>query len=69
MGRAIVSFLMGDFKQYIEYNIMAIPVALVFLCELFNVHFGKYRMILHICSSIILVINMIYYLIRINVIF
>ena len=69
MGRALISLLKGDFRDYITYNVMAIPVALVFMFELFSVYFGKYRRIIHICSVIILTTNVLYYLIRINFIF
>ena len=69
MGRALIFLLKGDVKQYIQCNVMALPVAVVFVCELFITHFGKYKRAVHIFSVIILAINMLYYLIRINSIF
>lgn len=65
MGRALISLLKGDFQKYITYNIMALPVSFVFIIELFSGHFGKFKKIIHICSVIVLSLNMIYYLIRI----
>lgn len=69
MARALISLLKGDFKKYIIYNIMALPVAFVFIAELFSIYFGKYKRIIHICSTVILTINMLYYLSRINFVF
>ncbi len=69
MGRALISLLKGDFEQYITHNIMAVPVSLVFMCEVFSMRFGKYKSVIHICSVFILTINMLYYLVRINLIF
>jgi len=66
MSRALVSLLRFDFYQYAEYNLMALPVAVVFLCELFNRFFGKYKNILHICTGIVLAVNMVYYLMRLK---
>ena len=69
MGRAICSVLKGNFQQYVAYNMMAIPVASVFILELFNVYFRKYKNIIHGYSIIILIFNMIYYIIRMRFIF
>lgn len=69
MGRAIISLLKGNLKNYITYNIMAIPTALVFVIELFVIYFDKYKKIIHISSAIVLVMNMLYYLFRIIYIF
>ena len=68
MSRALLSLGRGDLAQYVAYNFMALPVAIVFVCELFNNNFGKYKTVLHICSATVLIINMIYYLLRINII-
>ena len=69
MVRALCSALKGDFKQYAEYNIMAIPVSFAFILELFSVYFGKNKNIIHSYSIIALTINMIYYLIRLVFVF
>ena len=69
MGRALCSVLKGDFQQYVAYNIMAIPVASVFILELFNLYFRKYKYIIHSYSIIVLMVNMIYYIIRTRFIF
>lgn len=69
MGRALCSALKGDFQKYVAYNIMAIPVSIVFVLELFSAHFGKYKKIIHTCSIIVLILNMVYYLIRMMFIF
>lgn len=69
MGRALISFAKGDFGLYAEYNIMAIPVAVVFLYELFCKRLGISKRILHICSAFVLVINLIYYLFRLLFVF
>ena len=69
MGRALIALLKGDINRYITYNIMALPVTFVFLVELFNTYFGKYKSIVHIGSLIVLAINIIYYLIRMIFIF
>lgn len=68
MGRALLFLLKGNVGKYIEYNVMALPIAIVFLCELFSIRFGKYVVVVHIFSVIILIINVIYYLVRINVV-
>lgn len=64
MGRALYSALKGDFYEYIRLNIMAIPVFLVFIAELYGIYFDKYRNIIHGCSVPILIINIVYYFIR-----
>lgn len=69
MGRAICSALKGDFRNYIAYNIMAIPVSVAFILELFSAYFSKYIKVIHSYSIFVLIINMIYYLIRISYIF
>ncbi len=69
MGRALISLLKGEPKNYIMYNIMAIPVAFVFTSELFNARFGKCKKILHVISAIVLTINILYYLFRVIYIF
>lgn len=69
MGRALISFLKGDFEQYIMYNAMAAPVAVALLLELSNVYFNKIKRFIHIYAISILVINMFYYFIRFNFLF
>ena len=69
MGRALGFLAKGELKQYAACNIMALPVALAFVGELFCSYFGKYKRAVHIFCVIILIINMIYYLIRMTVIF
>lgn len=69
MGRAIVSFFKANFDDYITYNVMAIPVAVVFMIELFNKYFGRYKKIIHVCSASMLIVNLTYYLFRIIYVF
>ena len=69
MGRALIALLMGDIQQYFMYNIMAVPVAFVFIFELFSGLCGKYKNMIHIFAVIVLSINMLYYLARMNFIF
>lgn len=67
MGRALISLLKFDIDAYIGYNIMALPVAAAFAAELFIGSFGKYKNIVHFYCAAVLIINMVYYLMRINV--
>lgn len=62
MTHALYSLLKGDFSAYIHYNAMALPVAFVFICEIYNI--GKKNIPLHICSSVILTVNLGYYIFR-----
>lgn len=64
MTRALFSLAKGDLKAYADYNIMALPVALVFLSELFIGLFGKYQKVINISSVIVLAVNLIYYAVR-----
>ena len=64
MGRALVFLLKGNFKGYITYNVMALPVLVVFVTELFNKYFAKYKKVIRIHSVTVLVFNMSYYLFR-----
>lgn len=64
MTRAMVAILKGDLQSYMEYNLMALPVALAFLAELFQKAFGKRIIIVHIVSAGVLCINLIYYFTR-----
>ena len=50
-----------------EYNIMAIPMALAFVGELYIDLFVKHKKIVHFYCITVLIINMIFYLMRINV--
>ncbi len=65
MTRALLSLAKGDISAYISYNIMALPVAIVFILELFHKLWGKYENIVHGFSIIILIANFTYYLWRI----
>jgi hypothetical protein len=69
MTRALIALLKGELNNYILYNVMAVPVGLVFIFELFSAYVNKYKSTIHILSIIILVINMIYYLFRVVFIF
>ena len=62
MTRALIALLHGNFAEYVSYNVMTIPVMSVFIGELFNQLFGKYKKIFHLYSIIVLVINLLYYL-------
>lgn len=67
MGRALCSAFMGDFRGYVSYNIMAIPLALAFVAELYSAYFKKIRKMLHCYVIFVLIVNMIYYLIRLYI--
>lgn len=67
MGRALISLLRLDFGAYAEYNVMAIPMALAFVGELYIDLLGKHKKIVHFYCITVLIINMIFYLMRINV--
>ena len=69
MGRALIFLMKGDIENYIIYNLMAIPVAFVFVLELLGVYCGKFKRVIHVCSVIVLTLNMLYYLLRINFVF
>lgn len=69
MGRALCSALKGDFRKYVSYNIMAIPVFFAFILELYSAYLYKYRKIVHSYSISVLIINMIYYLVRLYLLF
>ncbi len=66
MGRALCSLAKGELIAYVNYNIMAFPVALAFIGEVFIDSFKKYENIFRIYSVIILSINFIYYLLRLG---
>lgn len=66
MGRAIMSLLKCDFEKYIAYNVMAAPVAVAFLLELFGAYFSKHKNLIHAYSISVLAINTLYYLVRFN---
>lgn len=66
MGRALTALAHGDFSLYTAYNIMAFPVAVVLVCELFGRQFGKFRPVLHIGSVCILSVNLVYYILRLT---
>ena len=67
MGRALISLLRLDFGAYAEYNVMAVPMVLAFVGELYIDLFGKHKKIVHFYCITVLIINMIFYLMRINV--
>lgn len=52
---------------YAEYNVMAIPMALAFVGELYIDLFGRHKKFVHFYCITVLIINMVYYLMRINV--
>ena len=64
MTRALLALLRGDTALYFDYNAMALPVASVFILELFGKAWGKYRYILHVYSVFVLVLNLVYYINR-----
>lgn len=67
MTRALLALLRGDIHSYLENNAMALPVALVFVGELFNGIWGRNKKYLHIITVIVLLINIIYYANRIGI--
>lgn len=66
MTRALFALAKGDIYTYMDYNIMALPVATVFLGELFKDLLGRYKHIFSIYAVMVLVLNFIYYLWRLN---
>lgn len=66
MTRALESLFFGDFNAYMNYNVMALPVLTVFLCQLFYKYFGKFKIVLHIFTVVVLIVNLIYYIARIK---
>ncbi len=64
MGRALCSALQLNIQKYVSYNIMAIPVGLAFVLELYVKYLYKYRKIIHSYTVFVLAINMIYYIVR-----
>ena len=66
MARALVALIKGDFDTYVSYNIMALPVAIVFLVGLFENVLGRYKGIVRFCCAVILIINLLYYLSRLE---
>ena len=65
MTSAVLALIKGDFNTYVRLNVMAVPVLIVFLGELFNKSTSKYKIFFDIFSVIILVINFIYYAYRV----
>lgn len=65
MGRALVALVKGNLKLYAAYNIMALPCALVLVCELFHRYWGKYRVLLRAFCGVVLSANTVYYISRI----
>ena len=63
MSRAIFALIKGDLAAYIQYNAMALPIAAVFLCELFEKAF-RHKTALHIATASVAIINIVYYLYR-----
>lgn len=64
MTRAIFAIFHCDIKSYVKYNIMAVPVALVLVCEFFSDIFGNKKTALNIFCAVILMFNFLYYLKR-----
>lgn len=67
MGRALISLLKLDFGAYAAYNIMALPMALAFAAELYIDVFGRHKKIVHFYCITVLTVNMIFYLMRMNI--
>ena len=68
MTSALLSLFKGDIYAYMHYNAMALPVAFIFVGELFNNLFGKHKKILHCLCVIVLGINLFYYIDRFDLI-
>lgn len=66
MTRALCALMKADFKLYTRYNVMAFPVAVVFIGELFNWAYSKHKIIFHCFTAVILVLNLLYYIFRIK---
>ncbi len=64
MSRAIWSLFRGEIRLYFSYNLMAIPVVLAFVMEIFNEFSGKINYKYRLTFIIIYVVNILYYLIR-----
>lgn len=64
MTRALLSLLKGDIYAYSRLNIMAIPVSTVVVSEILISKHLKNKSALHICSVVILTLNLFYYVIR-----
>lgn len=64
MTRALLSLLKGDIRAYATYNVMALPVAIVFVGQIWNTCYGKYKKCFHYYTIIILTINLFYYFAR-----
>ena len=60
MTRAIISLVKLDFISYLHYNAMALPVLIIFICQVFNKYFDKKK--LNIITFIVLFINIFIYL-------
>ena len=66
MSRALLALIRANFGEYVQYNAMALPVALAFVAEVFSQFAGKFRIVIHIFTVAILVINLVYYLLRLK---
>ena len=64
MTRALISLAKGDVAEYMMYNAMALPVAAVFMLELFNGVSVKLKIPAHLFCAGILIVNFIYYVHR-----
>lgn len=64
MTRALLFLLQGNIPKYMEFNAMALPVAIVFLGQLFRESWKKYQRTLDRCTIGILILNLIYYFTR-----
>lgn len=65
MTRAILALMKGNIKSYIRLNVMAAPVLLAFLGEIFKKSTGRYKIFFDIYAAVILIINFIYYAYRV----
>lgn len=66
MTRALLALLRGDLRQYATYNVMALPMAIAFISELYGKLFGKYITIVHFFTLTVSVTNFLYYLNRLK---
>lgn len=65
MTRATLSLFRGDIKGYVSYNVMALPV-LVAILLLVHAKKLKHKKTAFIIGAIILLINLVYYAIRLK---
>ncbi len=64
--RALYSLLRLDLEMYFKYNVMAIPL-LISVCLFLNINFFRRKKFVYIFGYTVLIINMVYYIVRIIV--